>query len=65
LPKEAVLEALKKGEFHDLGDVKWIVIRRPSRGHNDTPFGRPTLGWLIGCLGVGHPQVVFGVFSYY
>jgi hypothetical protein len=34
-------------------------------GHNDTPFGRPTPGQPIGHLGVGHPQSVFGVFSYY
>jgi hypothetical protein len=25
----------------------------------------PTPGWRIGCLGVGHPQGVFGIFSYY
>jgi hypothetical protein len=30
------------GEFHDQGDAEWIVIRRPLRGHNDTPFGQPT-----------------------
>ena len=53
------------GEFHDQGDAKWIVIRGPLRGHNDTPFGRPTPGRPIGRPGVGHPQGVFGVFSYY
>jgi hypothetical protein len=26
-----------KGEFHDQGDAKWIVIRLQLRGHNDTP----------------------------
>jgi hypothetical protein len=31
-----------EGEFHDQGDAKWIVIRGRLRGHNDTPFGRPT-----------------------
>jgi hypothetical protein len=31
-----------KGEFHDQGDAKWIVVRGPLRGHNDTPFRRPT-----------------------
>jgi hypothetical protein len=44
------------GEFHDHRDAKGIVIRGQVRGHNDTPFGR---------RGVGHPQGVFGVFSYY
>jgi hypothetical protein len=36
------------GEFHDQGDAKWIVIRGPSRGHNDTPFGWPTPN-LLAC----------------
>jgi hypothetical protein len=35
------------------------------RGHNDKPFGWPTPGRPIGRPGAGHPQVVFGVFSYY
>jgi hypothetical protein len=48
------------GGCHDSVDAEWIVIRRPLRGHNDTPFGRPTPGRPI-----GHPQGVFGVFSYY
>jgi hypothetical protein len=48
------------GKFHDQGDAKWIVIRGQLRGHNDTPFGRPTLGWPI-----GRPQGVFGGISYY
>jgi hypothetical protein len=30
------------GKFHDQGDAKWIVIREQLRGHNNTPFGRPT-----------------------
>jgi hypothetical protein len=51
--------------FHDQGDAKWIVIRRQLRGHNDTPFGRPTSGLPIGCLGVGRPQGVFDGFSYH
>ena len=29
-----------RGEFHDQGDAKWIVIRRSLWGHNDTPFRR-------------------------
>jgi len=41
------------GEFHDQGDAKWIVVRRQLRGHNNTPFGRPTTGRPIGCPGVG------------
>jgi hypothetical protein len=53
------------GEFHDQGDAKWIVIRGQLRGHNDTPFGRPTPGRPIGRPGVGHPQGVFGGLSYY
>jgi hypothetical protein len=39
------------GEFHDQGDAKWIVIRGQLRGPNDTPFGRPTPGRLIGVFG--------------
>jgi hypothetical protein len=36
-----------KGEFHDQGDAKWIVIKWQQRGHNNTPCGRPTPGgWL-------------------
>jgi hypothetical protein len=53
------------GEFHDQGDAKWIVIRRPLRHHNDKPFGRPNPGWPIGRPAVGHPQGVFGGLSYY
>jgi hypothetical protein len=33
-----------RGEFHDQGDAKWIVIRRQLRGHNDTPCGRRVPG---------------------
>jgi hypothetical protein len=33
-----------EGEGHDQADAGWIVIRRPLRGHNDTPFGRPPKG---------------------
>jgi hypothetical protein len=43
------------GEFHDQGDAKWIVIRVPLKGHNDTPCGWPTPSWPIGRLRVGHP----------
>jgi hypothetical protein len=50
------------GEFHDQGDAKWIVIRVPLRGHNDTPFGRPTPGQPIGRPGVGRPSGVIGGF---
>jgi hypothetical protein len=37
-----------KGVFHDQADAERIVIRRPLRGHNNTPFGRPTPGRPIG-----------------
>jgi hypothetical protein len=58
--KEQRLKAAKRknsvtgylGEFHDQGDAKWIVIRRPLRVHNDIPFGRPTPGRPIGCPGL-------------
>jgi hypothetical protein len=46
-------------EFHDQVDAKWIVIRGQLRGHNDTPFGRPSPGRPIGHPGAGHPQGVF------
>jgi hypothetical protein len=35
-----------------------IVIRRSLWAHNDTPFGRPNPGRLIGRPGVGHPSGV-------
>jgi hypothetical protein len=35
---------VRKGKFHDQGEAKWIVIRGQLKGHNDTPFGRPTPG---------------------
>jgi hypothetical protein len=44
------------GGCQDQADAEWMVIRRPLRGYNDTPFGR---------AGVGRPKGVFGVFSYY
>jgi hypothetical protein len=47
-----------EGEFHDQGDAKWIVIKGQLRGHNDTPFGRPTYR----PPGVGCPQGVIGGF---
>jgi len=46
------------------GDAKWIVIRQPLRGHNDTPFGRPNPGRPIGCPEVGRSKGVFGGSSY-
>jgi hypothetical protein len=30
------------GGCHNEADTEWIIIRRPLRGHNETPFGRPT-----------------------
>jgi hypothetical protein len=47
-----------KGDFHDQGDAKWIVIRRSLWGHNDTPCGRSAPGHP----GSGCPQGVIGVF---
>jgi hypothetical protein len=51
-------------EFHDQGDAKWIVIRVPVRGHNDTLFGWPTPGRPIGRRGLA-ALGLFAVFSYY
>jgi hypothetical protein len=51
-----VIRMFRHGEFHDQADAKWIVIRGQLRDRNDMPIGRP---------GVGHPQGVFGGFSYY
>jgi hypothetical protein len=49
------------GDFHHQADAEWIVIRRPLRGHDDTPYGRPTAGRPIDLLAtVG----VFGVFDF-
>jgi hypothetical protein len=41
------------GKFHDQRDAKWIVIKGELRGHNDTPFGRPTPSRHISRPGVG------------
>jgi hypothetical protein len=56
---------VEKGNFHDLGDTKWIVVRGQLRGHNNTPFRQPTPGHSIGRPGVGCPQGICGGFSYY
>jgi hypothetical protein len=53
------------GKFHDEEDAEWIVIRGQLRGHNNTPFERPTPGRPIGCPVVGRSQGVFGGLSYY
>jgi hypothetical protein len=42
-----------------------FMIRGQLRGHDDTPFGRPTLGRPIGRPVVGRPNGVFGGLSYY
>jgi hypothetical protein len=52
-------------EFHDQGDAKSIAIRRPLRGHNDTPLGQSAPGRPIGRPGVGRRQGVSGSLSYY
>jgi hypothetical protein len=61
---EAALTRAKqeKGGCHDQADAEWIVIRRPLKGHNDMPYGRPTTGRPIGRPGVGYPQSIFGAF---
>jgi hypothetical protein len=52
-----------KGKSIDQGDAKWIIIIRGQlRGHNDTPFGRPTPGRPIGRPRVDHPQGIFCVY---
>jgi hypothetical protein len=61
---EAKLWKNKFREFHDQGGAKWIVIRGQLRGHNDTPFGQPTPGQLVGRPRIGRPQGVFGGLSY-
>jgi ribosomal protein L21 len=55
----AIEDVVVVGEFHDQGDVKWIVIRGQLRGHNDTPFGWPTPGRPISRPGVRRPKGVF------
>jgi hypothetical protein len=47
------------------GDARWIVIRGQLRGHNDTPFGRPTPAGLSAAREVGRPLGVFGGLGYY
>jgi hypothetical protein len=42
--------AKPEGKFHDQGDAKWIVIRRPLRGHKDMHFGQPTPGLFLAAL---------------
>jgi hypothetical protein len=44
--------------------LEWIVVRRPLRGHDNTPFGQPTPGRHIGRPRVGRPQGAFGAISY-
>jgi hypothetical protein len=44
-PPSPALESATRfavGESYDQADAEWIVIWRQLRGHNDTPFGRPT-----------------------
>jgi hypothetical protein len=60
-----------KGEFHDQGYARWIVIRRSLRGHNDTPCGQPAscsprAANKPACSQpIGRLQVIIGVFWYY
>jgi hypothetical protein len=53
------------GEFHDQVEANRIVIRRPLRGHNNTPCRRSTNSRPIGRPRAGCPQDVFNVFSYF
>jgi hypothetical protein len=43
------------GEFHDQAGANWIVFRGLLRGHNDTPYERPTPARPISRPGVGRP----------
>jgi hypothetical protein len=43
----------------------WIVIRGQLRGHNDTPFGRPTHNRPFYRPCNCRPKGIFGGFSYY
>jgi hypothetical protein len=52
-----------RGQFHGQVDTKWIVIMGQLRGHNDTPFERPTPSRPIGGLAALREQLVF--FNYY
>jgi hypothetical protein len=47
LDQRVALEA-STGQFHDQVDAKWIEIRGPLRGRNDTPCGRLAPSRLIG-----------------
>jgi hypothetical protein len=40
------------GGSHDWTNAEWIVIRKLTWGHKDTPFGRPTVGRPSGRIGV-------------
>jgi hypothetical protein len=56
----------REGKFHDQGEAIWIVIRGQLRGHNHTPFGRPTPGQPPALWAANpRPQGVFSDLSYY
>jgi len=59
------ISKLVGGKFHDQGDAKWIVIRGQLWGDDDTSCGQRARGWPIDRPGSGHPQGLFGDFSYY
>jgi hypothetical protein len=54
-PDDLPADGGSEGDFRDQADTEWIVIRTQLRGHNDTPFGRPTPGRPVGRQGVGRP----------
>jgi hypothetical protein len=62
-----IVTVVRKDEFHDQADAKWIVIKGQLRGHNDTPFGQPTAtpSRTIARPVVGRPQGIFYGFGYY
>jgi hypothetical protein len=55
--------ATRDGEFDHQADDEGIVIGEllSHKGLNDTPYGRPTRRWPVGCLWVGRSLGVFGV----
>jgi hypothetical protein len=55
-----------KGEFHDQADTKWIVIKGPLRGYDNTPAGGQPPAGLLASWGLAalRAYMVFLVLSY-